>query len=566
MFKLFGYEFKRQAEEKDEQVASFAEPQNDDGALTVGTALGGSYSILLDMEGAAKSEGELVTKYRQMFLQPEIQQGVEEIINEAICVDSNDKVVQVVLDDVDLPEKTKKIIIKEFDEVLRLLDFSNASYEIFQRWYVDGRLNYHIIIDKKNLKDGVKEIRYIDPRKIRLIREIDDRVKDKWTGVNIKKVRKEYYMYAENGFGALNNANTVTSSFSSAQVGQQQTGFRIAKDSIVRVTSGLMNENNSLVLSYLHRSIKPLNQLKMLEDATVIYTLTRAPERRVFYIDVGNLPKAQAESYLHNMMSRHKNKLQYDSSSGEITDARKMMTMTEDFWFPRREGNRATEIESLPGGTSLKDNDNLEYFQNKLYKSMGVPIGRLAPETMFSLGRSNETSREEFKFGKFIRRLRARFSILFDGCLEKQLILKGILTPDEWLDVKDKIRYDFQEDNHFEQLKESEVMRERAATARDLQDYIGIYFSHEYIMKNVFYMTEDEISEMKKQIKKEKAEGLHDMPMGDGDGGSQYGDGEPEQQAAPAAPNQINPQDPQPDDGEQPAEEGLEVKNAKIYK
>ena len=567
MLKLFGFEIRREADEKPEdQPTSFAEPLNDDGAITVGTALGGSYSVLLDMEGGAKTEAELVTKYRQMFLQPEIQQGVEEIVNEAISVDSHDEVVKVVLDDVDLPDKAKKAIINEFKEVLRLLDFSNSGYETFQRWYVDGRLNYHVIIDKKNVKDGIKELRYVDPRKLRMVREIDDQVKDKWTGVNTKRVRKEYYVYAENGFGALQQNQAKP--FMSSQIGQQQAGFRIAKDSIVRVTSGLMNENNSMVLSYLHKSIKPLNQLKMLEDATVIYTLTRAPERRVFYIDVGNLPKAKAEQYLHDMMARHKNKLQYDSSTGEITDARKMMTMTEDFWFPRREGNRATEIESLPGGTSLKDNDNLEYFQSKLAKSMGVPIGRLMPETMFSLGRSNETSREEFKFGKFIKRLRSRFSTLFDQCLEKQLILKGILTPEEWLDIKDQVRYDFQEDNHFEQLKEAEVLRERAATARDLQDYIGTYFSHQWVMQNIFYMTEDEIKEMRKQIEEERNDGFYKQPGEeelDGEGGSRYGDGQPDDPAIsgvqrPVQP-QLPPEEPRPDDGEQPAEEGLDVIN-----
>lgn len=516
--RLLGFEIKRSVDEDgvEEQPLSFAEPLNDDGALTVGTALGGSYSVMLDMEGTAKSEAELVTKYRAMFLHAEIQQGVEEIVNECISVDTDDDVVKIVLDDTDLPDKVKDKVIKEFEEILRLLDFSNTAYETFQRWYVDGRLNYHVIVDSKKPKEGIKELRYLDPRKIRLVREMDDKQKDKHTGVNLKRIRKEYYVYAENGFGAIQNTRLGTSSMSNQQV----TGFRIAKDSIARVTSGLMNENNSLVLSYLHRSIKPLNQLKMLEDATVIYTLTRAPERRVFYIDVGNLPKAKAEQYLHDMMARHKNKLQYDSNTGEISDARKFMTMTEDFWFPRREGNRATEIEPLAGGTALNDNDNLQYFQNKLAKSLGVPLARLQPETMFSLGRSNETSREELKFSKFARRLRARFSILFDRCLEKQLILKGIMTPEEWDSIKDKVRYDFNTDNHFEELKAAEVMRERMSTVRDMQDVIGKYFSHQYVMQEILHMTEDEIKEMRAQIEKEKKDDFYaDFPAPGEDGG-----------------------------------------------
>lgn len=560
--RLLGFEIKRQSEEDElQEPLSFAAPSNDDGAITVGTALGGSYSVLLDMEGSAKSEAELINKYRSMFLQAEIQQGVEEITNEAINVDSFDKVVSIVLDDLeDLSQKTKDRITEEFEEILRLLDFSNASYDTFQRWYVDGRLNYHVIIDEKNLKDGIKELRYLDPRKIRLVREMDDDKVDKETQVSMKRVRKEYYVYAENGFGAIQ-----TSKVGSSAGSRDVMGFRIAKDSIVRITSGLMNENNSLVLSYLHRSIKPLNQLKMLEDATVIYTLTRAPERRVFYIDVGNLPKAKAEQYLHDMMSRHKNKLQYDSTTGEITDSRKFMTMTEDFWFPRREGNRATEIEPLAGGTSLQDNENLSYFQNKLFKSLGVPLARLQPETMFTLGRGNETTREEVKFGKFIRRLRARFSILFDKTLEKQLILKGILSPEEWDDIKDRIRYDFMKDNHFEELKEAEVMRERAGTARELQDYIGTYFSHEWVMKNVFYQTDEDITEMKKQIEKEKKAGMHDDGMGDGGGGydgNPYDSGNDQDQGDEQPhPNQQPPE--QPEQPDQEAEESLSIINKK---
>jgi hypothetical protein len=415
MANLFGFEIKRVKSDEKNAPLSFANPVNDDGAVNVETsATGGAYGYFLDIEGTAKNESELVTRYRSMALQPEIQQAVDEIVNEAISVDTNDRVIELVMDDTELPERVKEVITEEFDEILRLFDFSNQGYDIFQRFFVDGRINYHVIIDETNLKRGVVELRYLDPRKIRLIRENDSSERDKQTGLPLKKIKKEYFMYSESGFGTAS-----VNGGPAAAANQAMTGYRIAKDSIVRITSGLMNENQSLVLSHLHRAIKPLNQLRILEDATVIYTLTRAPERRIFYVDVGNLPKAKAEQYLADMMARHKNKLQYDSVTGEMSDSRKFMTMTEDYWFPRREGSRATEVEPLAGGTSLADNDNLAYFQKKLYKSLGVPVSRLEPETMNMLGRSSEMSRDEIRFGKFVRRLRARFSILFDVVLEK---------------------------------------------------------------------------------------------------------------------------------------------------
>lgn len=500
--KLFGFEIKRAEDEEANRVVSFAEPINDDGALNVGTALGGSYGLLLDLEGSAKSEAELVTKYRQMMLNPEIQQAVDEVVNEAISVEFDDKVVEVVLDDVEIPDKIKDIIREEFDNILSLLDFSNNAYDIFSRFYVDGRLNYHVIIDEKNLKEGIVELRYLDPRKIRLIREIESQpMKDQGAGVHEKKVRNEYYMYSDSGFG---------SSRQTSSAGHNISGIRIAKDSIVRVTSGILNETNAVVLSYLHKAIKPLNQLRMLEDATVIYTLTRAPERRVFYIDVGNLPKAKAEQYLHDMMARHKNKVVYDPATGEMRDDRKMMTMTEDYWFPRREGNRATEIETLPSGTGLGDNENLTYFQKKLYKALSVPTSRLEPESMYSFGRTSEITRDELKFSKFIKRLRARFSILFDRCLERQLVLKGIIAPDEWKEMQNNIRYDFMKDNFFEELKQAEILREKIMTLRDVEEHVGKYFSQEWVQKNVLFMTDNEIEEMKKEIQKEKDAGVYD--------------------------------------------------------
>ena len=496
--KIFGFDIKRDSEEEGFTPSSFAEPQNDDGAITVGNAMGGFYSTLLDMEGTAKTESELVTKYRGLAHQPEIAQAVDEVINEAISVDTDDKVVEVLLDDTDLPDKVKKLVIEEFDGILSLLDFSTTAYETFQKFYVDGRLNYHVIIDPDNIPEGIKELRYVDPRKLKLIREVDKREKDPHSGIPVKKVKSEYYMYSETGFGS----NKTSSASGSTQ------GYKIAKDSIARVTSGVMNENNSLVLSYLHPSIKPLNQLRMLEDATVIYTITRAPERRVFYIDVGNLPKSKAEQYLRDMMVRHKNKLQYNSSTGEITDARKMMTMTEDFWFPRRGGERSTEVDTMAGGNAagLTDDTNMQYFQRKLYKSLKVPLSRLEPETMYSFGRVSEITRDELKFSKFIKRLRSRFTTIFTSLLEKQLVLKGILTPEEFKEIKNAIRYDFVQDNYFQELKEAEITRERLSTLREVEEHVGTYYSREWVLRNVLRMSEEEMGDMKDQIEAEAKE------------------------------------------------------------
>jgi len=497
--KIFGFDVKRTEEETNLPV-SFAEPSNDDGAITVGNALGGFYNTILDMEGSAKTESELITKYRAMAMQPEINQAVDDIVNEAISVDTNDRVVEVSLGETDLSDKVKKSIVKEFDNILALLDFTNNAYDMFQKFYVDGRLNYHIVIDPQDIKKGVIELRYVDPRKLKLIREVDKKSKDPHSGVPIKKVKNEYYMYSESGF---QNATTGG--------GSSTTGIKISKDSIARVTSGLMNESNSLVLSHLHPAIKALNQLRMLEDAVVIYTLTRAPERRIFYIDVGNLPKNKAEQYLRDMMARHKNKLQYNASSGEISDSRKMMTMTEDFWFPRRGGERSTEVDTLAGGSApgLSNNENLEYFQRKLFKSLKVPLSRLEPEAMSSFGRTSEMTRDELKFGKFIRRIRSRFSWLFNSILEKQLILKGILTPEEFNEIRNDLRYDFVKDNYFEELKESEILRERLNTLRDIGDYTGRYFSHQWITRNVLQMSDEDMSKMEEEIEQERILGGH---------------------------------------------------------
>ena len=495
--KLFGFEIKRDSGEEQSQTVSFVEPSNDDGAITVGNALGGFYGTMLDMESNAKNESELVTKYRSMSLQPEIAQALEEVVNEAISVDTYDKVVEIVLDDLDeVPDKVKEKIVEEFDNVLSLLDFTNNAYDLFSRFYVDGRLNFHIIIDEEDLKKGVVELRYVDPRKIKLVREIDKKEKDV-SGVPTKKVKNEYFLYSDQGFG--NSSNTLGGN-------GQQNQHRISKDSVARVTSGIMNESNSMVLGHLHPAIKPLNQLRMLEDATIIYALTRAPERRIFYIDVGNLPKAKAEQYLRDMMVRHKNKLQYNSATGEITDAKKMMTMTEDFWFPRRGGERSTEVDTLVGGGAqvLSTDENMQYFLKKVYKSLKVPISRLEPETMATFGRTSEITRDELKFGKFIRRVRARFSNLFNIILEKQLIFKGVMGPEEFAEIKNRIRYDFVKDNYFEELKQSEIIRERMTTLRDVEDHVGVYYSRQWVVKNILQMSEEDFKDELEIIEQEK--------------------------------------------------------------
>ena len=496
---LFGFEIKRK-QEQNKDIRSFAEPTNDDGAVNV-TATGGAVSSFIDLEGTAKSEAELVQKYRGMIQQPEVQQAVDDIVNEAITVTYDEKPVECVTDDLELSESVKQKIRDEFDTILKLLDFSNYGYEIFSKWYVDGRLNYHVMIDEKAPKKGIQELRYIDPRKIRKIREFDkERTNTNGNTGLLKKVKNEYYIYSDKGFH-MQGATNVQQGYDLNNT--NATGLRIAKDAIVHCNSGILNENNTLVLSHLHKAIKPLNQLRMLEDAVVIYRISRAPERRIFYIDVGNLPKMKAEQYLRDMMAKHKNRLVYDMSTGEVRDDRRHMSMTDDFWLPRREGGRGTEITTLPGGQNLGEMEDVLYFQKRLFKALNVPVSRLEADNGFSLGRASEISRDEVKFSKFIRRLRARFSILFDRILEKQLILKGIITPEEWPEIQQNLRYDFMEDNHFEELKQAEILQNRLQLLRDIDEYRGTYYSKIWVQKNVLQMTEDEIKEIAKQMESE---------------------------------------------------------------
>ena len=529
--KLLGFEVGiSRANTKDpENLPSVVPPGQDDGSIEI--AQGGAYGTYVDLEGKAKSEGDLVTKYRNMSLVPETDAAIQDVVNESIVNDENSEgPVRIVLDGIKYPESIKKKIRDEYEVILKLLDFKNRGYDIFRRWYVDGRSYYQLVIDNDNPKEGIKDLRYIDPRKIRRIKQ-SIKTKDPQTGVILYKGANIYYLYNPGGLNA-SNANQ---------------GIKISKDSIVYTHSGLMDSRSSLVYSHLHKAIKPMNQLRMLEDATVIYRLARAPERRIFYIDVGNLPKAKAEQYLRDMMVKHKNKVTYDASTGEVKDDRKFMTMLEDFWLPRREGGKGTEITTLPGGQNLGEMDDVEYFKRKFYKSLNVPVSRLDSENQFNLGRGSEITRDEVKFSKFIKRLRTRFSMMFDDMLEIQLALKGVMNRAEWKVIKQDVQYDFIEDNHYEELKETEIFRERLQLLADADQYDGKYFSKAFINRKVLRLTEEEVEQMTKEIDEEEPEReeeeAEEMEKAQAGAGPQ--EPEPIQEPEPAAP--VEPiQDPEP--------------------
>jgi len=498
-FSLFGFTIARNKVEEDQTVQqSFTPPANEDGALTITSAA--YYGTYVDLDGTAKNDVELISRYREMSMQPEIESAIDDIVGEAICQDDDGKIIQIVLDDLKQPDKIKNAIKSEFEIVMKLLNYKNMAQDIFRRYYVDGRLFYHIIVDQTKPMEGVKELRYIDPRKLRKIREMK-KTKDERTGVEVMKVINEYYLYNDKiNTGASSNFGPV--------------GVRITTDSIISVVSGLMDSRRAVVLSYLHKAIKPLNQLRMIEDATVIYRISRAPERRIFYIDVGNLPKLKAEQYLRDIMVKYKNKLVYDANTGEVRDDRKFLSMMEDFWLPRREGGKGTEITTLPGGQNLGELEDVKYFEKKLYKALNVPVSRLNPETSgFSLGRTNEITRDELKFAKFVDRLRNRFSDLFDQALRVQCVLKGICTDQEWEDFRTHIHYDFIKDNNFTELKDAELMKERLALLATIDPYTGRYFSQSWIQRNVLRLNDDEIKEMQVEMDEEKEAGLG-LPVG----------------------------------------------------
>lgn len=481
---LFGFEIGRKRQEQpevQEVQKSFALPANDDGAVTIQT--GAYYGTYVDLDGIVRNEVELVTRYREMSMQPELETAIDEIINESIVQNDAGNSVEVNMDDLDVPLPVKQRITFEFEQILRMLNFGNMGHDIFRRWYIDGRLFYHIVINETAPDAGIQELRYIDPRRIRKIREIQ-KMKDPKTGMEIIKSQKEYYLYNERG---------VVGSHSNL-------GTKIAIDAIVNVNSGLMDAKRAMVLSYLHKAIKPLNQLRMVEDATVIYRLSRAPERRIFYVDVGNMPTIKAEQYLRDIMVKYRNKLVYDSTTGEIKDDRKHLSMLEDFWLPRREGSKGTEITTLPGGQNLGQMDDVQYFEKKLYKALGVPASRLEQNQGFSLGRTTEITRDELKFMKFIMRLRNKFSSMFDDLLRVQLVLKKVCTDDEWQEFKEKIYYDFKKDNNFNELKESELLNNRIMTLQALAPFVGTYYSQTWVKKNVLMLSDEEIEEINAQM------------------------------------------------------------------
>jgi hypothetical protein len=500
--KLFGFTLGSKdvvQAEKPEQ-ASFALPTAaiDDGAVTV--TQNAYYGTYVDLEGSVRNEIELITRYREMSNHPELDMAIDEIVNEAISHDEAGKVCDIVMDNLKQPESIKKKINEEFQNVLKMLNFSNLADDLFKRWYIDGRLFYHVVVNDKNPKEGIQELRYIDPRKIRKVREIK-KDRDSKTGASIIVSTAEYYVFNDKG--------QTTQTFTS-NVGQ---GIRIAPDSIINVNSGLMDAKNTFVISYLHKAIKPLNQLRMIEDAIVIYRISRAPERRIFYIDVGNLPRGKAEQYLRDVMVKYRNKMVYDANTGELRDERKHMSMLEDFWLPRREGGKGTEITTLPAGQNLGELEDVKYFQKKLLQCLNVPYSRLEENGggFAGMGRSQEVTRDELKFAKFVTRLRNKFTQLFDHALRTQLVLKGICTSEEWEDFKEDIYYDFQKDNNFTEMRASELLQNRLQMLQLVDPYIGRYFSNHYIKNKILMMTDEEIEKMDEQLAEEKDSLSDDM-------------------------------------------------------
>ena len=493
--KLFGFTLGKRdivQVEKPEQ-ASFALPTEtiDDGAVTI--TQNAHYGTYVDLEGSVRNELELITRYREMANHPECDMAIDEIVNEAITHDTDGKVMDINLDNLKQPETIKKKIIEEFNNIQKMLNFSNLADDLFKRWYIDGRIYYHVVVNDKDPKKGIQELRYIDPRKIRKVREIQ-KDRDSKTGAQVIRSVAEYYVYNDRG--------TTTQTFTAAT----NQGLRIAPEAVINVNSGLMDAKNTFVISFLHKAIKALNQLRMIEDAVVIYRLSRAPERRIFYIDVGNLPKGKAEQYMKSIMTQYRNKLVYDANTGELRDERKHLSMLEDFWLPRREGGKGTEITTLPAGQNLGQMEDVQYFQKKLLQSLNVPISRLDPQVgagIMGVGKTTEVTRDEVKFSKFINRLRNKFSRIFDDALRIQLSLKGICTVEEWEDFKESIYYDYKKDNNFAEMREAEVLRERVLTATQLDPFIGRYYSSKWIKKNVLRMTNEEIEEMEKEIEQE---------------------------------------------------------------
>jgi hypothetical protein len=520
---LFGYTFtKKKPEPKGAQ--SFVIPQDDDGATSI--AASGFYGTYLDIDASAKNENDLINRYRDISLYPECDQACEDIVTEAVAAEDDEETVRINLDKTDLSANIKKAIEEEFHGVLKLLDFNAKAHDIFKRWYVDGRVYYHKIVDVEKPKQGIQELRYIDPRKIKKVRKVV-KEKDAKTGVDFIKSMEEFYVYNDKGLIAQ-----VPNTASATQ------GIKIAADSIALCTSGLIDLDKNMVLGHLHKAIKVVNQLRMIEDAIVIYRMTRAPERRIFYIDVGNLPKAKAEQYVKGIMNQYRNKITYDASTGEVRDEKKTLSMLEDFWMPRREGGKGTEITTLEGGANLGEINDINYFQNKLYQSLNVPLSRLKPDTGMNFGRQVEITRDELKFSKFISRLRRKFSNLFDDLLRTQLLLKGIMSEQDWERIKEDIYYDYTKDAYMAEAKEAETLRNRIDLLNAVMPYVGTYFSREFVYDKVLRLDEEEIEDMKSDIENDAE--LQQQIQQQAQAQSQ-----PDAQAGPAgSPAAYNPANP----------------------
>lgn len=488
-FQFFGFEIKRKEKPQEKELKSIVPPTDDDGAGYI-TAAPNHIGHYIDLDGTAgiKDNIQTIQKYRSMASHPEVDAAIEEIVNEAIVTSEEKQIVTLNLDEVKLPESVKKKINAEFEKIYNMLNFNDLGHDIFRSWYIDGRIYHHLLINEKQPGEGIQEVRYIDAMKIRKVKNIK-KEKDPATGVAFIKKVDEYYIFQE-------------------KVSNQATSVKLSPDTVSYVTSGLLDETKRRVVSYLHKAIKPTNQLRMMEDSLVVYRLARAPERRIFYIDVGNLPPKKAAAYMQQVQAKYKNKLVYDAATGQLKDTRKHMNMLEDFWLPRKEGGRGTEISTLPGGDNLGQIEDIIYFQKKLYRSLNVPLNRLEQEAQFSLGRSSEITRDEVKFQKFIDRLRNRFSKIFLNILKKQLELLNIMSAEDWEEYKNDFHVEYQRDNYFTELKESEILRERFQSLDMVDPYLGKYFSREWVMKNVLMFTDDEIKDLDGQIDKE---GLNDQ-------------------------------------------------------
>ena len=499
MVDLLGFQITRNndKEKPAEAKQAFTVSSPDDGTTTI--SAGGYFGQYLDMEVTAKNDIDLIKRYREIAQHPECDMAVEDIINEVIVSDERDTSVSLSLDKLAISDNIKAKIRDEFEEVMSLMNFDEKGHDIFKRWYVDGRIYFHKVIDPKSPRKGLTELRYIDPRKIRKVREVKKARDSKGKGLEIVETTAEWFVYNEKGLSSANS----------------NAGLKIAADSITYVTSGVIDQTKNMVMGHLHKAIKPVNQLRMIEDAVVIYRIVRAPERRVFYVDVGNLPKVKAESYLRDVMARYRNKLVYDASTGEIRDDRKHMSMLEDFWLPRREGAKGTEVTTLPGGQNLGEISDVQYFQKKLYQSLNVPISRMESEGGFNMGRAAEITRDELKFTKFVQRLRKRFTQVFNDILKSQLVLKGVITIEDWISIKEHIQYTYLKDGYFAELKNAEILKERIGLANEITPYVGKYYSVEFVRKNILQQSDEDIIEIDSQIANEIKTGVIAAPQGE---------------------------------------------------